>query len=587
MKKAVAILLTILMLFTLFQGALRENIAKAQGQPIRWKYDVSGGILFSPVVATDGTIYIIAGSFYTLYAINPNGTLKWKYEVEYKVCFAPTIGKDGTVYLRAKSPGEENYLLAIHDGTLKWKYKLGTGMSYSFQELDPPIFDEEGIIYIHTYENWFAINRDGTLHEKLYSEYPYSEKIITISKGIIYVNTPGAVRAIGPGNELKWAVKLNEKFNDVGIGFPFSIISYKDTIYILAENPWNSAAPDDIYLYAIGLDGKVKWKYKADDYWRITFYNKTFPVGPVVGNDGTVFVTFTSPSNYEPFSIIYAINPNGTLKWKYRFSFWVRIFGEDFTKSEANGILYFYVYNSDSGRHNLYALDQSGNLKWTFSIKESSFYLKFLGIKNNKAYIQTFEDTSHILLIEDGKLRGDVICPPGPIQIYNPTSYSCIGEDGTLYFTFSTMPSTLWAINFAIPEKKTLTIVLKIGNSNITINGKTKPIDEQGTKPIIKNGRTLLPIRAVIEALGGTVGWDATERKVTVSLGPTTIELWIGKSIAKVKGVNTPIDSTNNKVVPEIINSRTMLPLRFITENLGCNVQWDGTTQTITITYGG
>jgi len=39
------------------------------------------------------------------------------------------------------------------------------------------------------------------------------------------------------------------------------------------------------------------------------------------------------------------------------------------------------------------------------------------------------------------------------------------------------------------------------------------------------------------------------------------------------------------KVVPEIINSRTMLPLRFVVENLGCTVQWDGTTKTITITY--
>jgi hypothetical protein len=39
------------------------------------------------------------------------------------------------------------------------------------------------------------------------------------------------------------------------------------------------------------------------------------------------------------------------------------------------------------------------------------------------------------------------------------------------------------------------------------------------------------------------------------------------------------------KVVPEIINSRTMLPLRFVTENLGCDVQWNGTTKTITITY--
>jgi len=46
------------------------------------------------------------------------------------------------------------------------------------------------------------------------------------------------------------------------------------------------------------------------------------------------------------------------------------------------------------------------------------------------------------------------------------------------------------------------------------------------------------------------------------------------------------IDPDNPKVVPEIINSRTMLPLRFVTENLGCDVQWDGSTKTITIKYG-
>jgi hypothetical protein len=43
----------------------------------------------------------------------------------------------------------------------------------------------------------------------------------------------------------------------------------------------------------------------------------------------------------------------------------------------------------------------------------------------------------------------------------------------------------------------------------------------------------------------------------------------MGKSITKVKSVDTPIDSTNDKVVPEIINSRTRLPLRFVTENPG------------------
>ena len=130
--------------------------------------------------------------------------------------------------------------------------------------------------------------------------------------------------------------------------------------------------------------------------------------------------------------------------------------------------------------------------------------------------------------------------------------------------------------------KPIVVIILKIGDKNFTVNGVTKTLD---SPPIIKNGRTLLPIRAVVEALGGTVDWDATEKKVTISLGSTTIELWIGKSIAKVNGVPKPIDPSNPKVVPEIINSRTMLPLRFVAESLGCDVQWDGTTQTITIKY--
>jgi hypothetical protein len=120
--------------------------------------------------------------------------------------------------------------------------------------------------------------------------------------------------------------------------------------------------------------------------------------------------------------------------------------------------------------------------------------------------------------------------------------------------------------------------------STFTVSGTPNTLD---SPPIIKNGRTLVPIGAIIEALGRTVSWDPNEKKVTVILGSTTIELWIGKNTTRVNGITKPIDSTNSKVVPEIINGRTMLPLRFVTENLGCTVQWDGSTQTITIIYGG
>ena len=146
-----------------------------------------------------------------------------------------------------------------------------------------------------------------------------------------------------------------------------------------------------------------------------------------------------------------------------------------------------------------------------------------------------------------------------------------------------------FGVQFLTFKKQTSTVlVLKVNDKYMLVNGQKQEIDPgRGTVPIIKNGRTLVPIRAIVEALGGTVGWDGTEKKVTIKLSSTTIELWIGRNRARVNGTEKQIDRDNPSVVPEIINSRTMLPLRFVTENLGCTVEWDGTTKTITIEYKG
>jgi len=127
-----------------------------------------------------------------------------------------------------------------------------------------------------------------------------------------------------------------------------------------------------------------------------------------------------------------------------------------------------------------------------------------------------------------------------------------------------------------------MVLIFQIGKTMFWDNGIPTKLD---SAPVIRNSRTLLPIRAIIEALGGTVAWDPIAHKVTVTLGTRTVVLWIGKSLATVNGVSTPIDATDASVVPVIINSRTMLPLRFVAENLGCTVVWAAATQTITITY--
>ncbi len=138
------------------------------------------------------------------------------------------------------------------------------------------------------------------------------------------------------------------------------------------------------------------------------------------------------------------------------------------------------------------------------------------------------------------------------------------------------------------PPVKTIVITLKPGDPYMTVNGVEQEIDPgRGTKPVIipKWGRTVVPIRAIVEALGGTIGWDPVQRMVTINLGDNTINLWIGKPKASVNGEMKWIDEKDHSVKPIIVNGRTMLPLRFVVENLGCSVDWDPKTKTITITY--
>jgi hypothetical protein len=72
--------------------------------------------------------------------------------------------------------------------------------------------------------------------------------------------------------------------------------------------------------------------------------------------------------------------------------------------------------------------------------------------------------------------------------------------------------------------------------------------------------RTFLPLRDLVETLGGDVSWDAAARKATITRGTTTIVLWIGKPTATVNGVRTPIDASDAKVVPSTLSLVPLVP---------------------------
>jgi len=129
--------------------------------------------------------------------------------------------------------------------------------------------------------------------------------------------------------------------------------------------------------------------------------------------------------------------------------------------------------------------------------------------------------------------------------------------------------------------KVTRIIQLTIGSRTMYVDGSPVILE---AAPIILNSRTLLPIRAVVEAVGGTIAWDASTQKVTIVQNDKTLVLWIDRNVATLNGQSVNIDS-DPKVVPIIMSGRTLLPLRFVAETLAMDVQWDAATRTVTITY--
>lgn len=110
---------------------------------------------------------------------------------------------------------------------------------------------------------------------------------------------------------------------------------------------------------------------------------------------------------------------------------------------------------------------------------------------------------------------------------------------------------------------------------SVTVDGLPVAFD---VSPVIRNGRTLVPFRAIAEALNVKVNWDGSTRTVSATDGKTSIRLQIGNKTAYRNGEPIPLD-----VPPQVVNGRAMLPLRFFSEAFACKVAWDETARSVAI----
>jgi|HigsolmetaAR203D_1030402.scaffolds.fasta_scaffold04083_3 hypothetical protein len=136
----------------------------------------------------------------------------------------------------------------------------------------------------------------------------------------------------------------------------------------------------------------------------------------------------------------------------------------------------------------------------------------------------------------------------------------------------------------AAGKAKSGTLAMKVGRPWLLTPDESRWFDESNTEvvPVTQDGRTLLPIAPIVSRMGGIALWDAAESKVTIALNDIRIELWVDRTTAVVNGEARTLD-----VPARAIKGRTMVPVRFVAENLGASVLWDAGTQLILSYYGG
>lgn len=124
-------------------------------------------------------------------------------------------------------------------------------------------------------------------------------------------------------------------------------------------------------------------------------------------------------------------------------------------------------------------------------------------------------------------------------------------------------------------DKDSKIIKMTVGSLNYSVNDKALKLD---SKPFIKNSRTLVPVRFIVEAIGGKVEWDGEQRIVIINSGNDTIKLPINSKTISVNGEEKTIDQA-----AVIANDRTFVPVRFVAESLNMNVSYNDKTREIFI----
>jgi len=317
------------------------------------------------------------------------------------------------------------------DGTVKWTYETGAGIESS------PTIGSDGTIYIGSHDNkLYAINPDGTLKWKFNAGEPVYIKGWDVWKGIpsaptidkngkiYFVSPPTYLFALNSDGKEIWRYPIYAMAHIADS----PVIVPDGTIYVGSESyPHDQDAKQEFgaRVYALNSNGTLKWRYDTN--------------GSCLGNliaiasDGTLYATGSDflDEKEEIFrNAVTAFNPDGSIKWKYKIE---RVEGPP--SIAEDGTIYVGTKNGK-----LYALNPDGSQKWVFQTGAGISVMTAIG-RDGKIYFGSWDGNFYALNPKGKELwRFDTKKGRDP-KIFELRSYketivtsAAISNDGTIYF---------------------------------------------------------------------------------------------------------------------------------------------------------
>jgi len=213
-----------------------------------------------------------------------------------------------------------------------------------------------------------------------------------------------------------------------------------------------------------------------------------------------------------------------------------------------------------------------------------------LGVKNNPKELSLYSQLSY-QLFKTGRNDEIIDCLSKIIEL-NPNNEEALYNIACAYSLLDKPNEALLYLKKSIelsPKNKTLAITdpelanirtldgfSALSGVGVYVDGKFLEFD---VPPTIEEGRVLLPLRLVFETLNASVEWIDSTKTVKGQMGDITVSLQIGSKTAVVNGAEVKLD-----VPGKIVNGRTLVPLRFVSESFGADVKWDQDTKTVYVT---